>query len=73
MELCKGDVVIYTKTGESAIIIAIHYDDVPPYYTIKMKEREIQTVPKYLKKSTHPKKTLRNKKSHRKSKRKNMI
>ena len=65
---CKGQHVFYTKTGHTAIVMAIHYDDIVPYYTIIIPEqdKEIQTVHKYLKtvqKDTVPKKTRKKKSS----------
>ena len=40
-----GDTLIYKKTNEKVELIKIHYDDITPYYTIKMPDnREKQTT-----------------------------
>ena len=40
-----GQKVIYKTTGELVTIVKKHYDDVPPYYTIRMSNgNERQTV-----------------------------
>ena len=40
-----GDTFIYKKTNEKVKLIKIHYDDITPYYTIKMPDnREKQTT-----------------------------
>ena len=40
-----GDKLIYKKTNEIVELIKIHYDDITPYYTIKMPDnREKQTT-----------------------------
>ena len=47
----KKNKMIYKKTGEIVEIIQTHYDDITPYYTIKMMNgRELQTVADRLKK-----------------------
>lgn len=41
----EGQKVIYKTTGELVTIVKKHYDDVPPYYTIRMSNgNERQTV-----------------------------
>jgi len=41
----EGQKVIYKTTGELVTIVKKHYDDVPPYYTIRMLNgNERQTV-----------------------------
>ena len=41
---CVGDRLVY-ETGEVVTVVAIHYNDYPPYYTIKMQSgEERQTV-----------------------------
>lgn len=52
----KGQYVLYTKNNTVAKIIDIHYNDIIPYYTISIEKKEIQTVPKYLKKINNNKK-----------------
>ena len=40
-----GQKLKYIKTGEIVELVSIHYDDITPYYTIKMpNNREKQTV-----------------------------
>jgi len=46
----KGQYVLYIKHNTVAKIIDVHYNDIIPYYTISIEKKEIQTVPKYLKK-----------------------
>ena len=48
----------------------IHYDDVKPYYTIfiRSEKKEVQTIPKYLKKCYKTRKKLRCKRSQSKKK-----
>ena len=65
----KGNIVVYSKTGQKAIILNVHYDDVLPYYTIMTNNREVQTIEKYLKKE--PLKTRKRKRSSHKKSRKN--
>lgn len=39
------DTLIYKKTNEKVELIKIHYDDITPYYTVKMPDnREKQTT-----------------------------
>ena len=52
----KGQYVLYTKNNTVAKIIDIHYNYIIPYYTISIEKKEIQTVPKYLKKINNNKK-----------------
>ena len=66
----KGSIVLYSKTGQKAIILSVHLDDIVPYYTIIINNREIQTVEKYLKKIAL--KTRRRKKPTRKTLRKTL-
>ena len=41
----EGQKVIYKTTGELVTIVKKHFDDVPPYYTIRMSNgNERQTV-----------------------------
>lgn len=46
----KNQYVLYIKNNIKikAIIKDIHYDDIEPYYTIIIKNKEIQTISKYL-------------------------
>ena len=47
-----GDKLLYKKTNEIVELVKIHYDDINPYYTIKMPDnREKQTVEKLLEKN----------------------
>ena len=40
-----GDILTYLPTKEKVELLKIHYDDVTPYYTIKMSDnREKQTT-----------------------------
>ena len=40
-----GQKLKYIKTGEVVELVSIHYDDITPYYTVKMpNNREKQTV-----------------------------
>ena len=42
---CVGDKLVYSETGEAVTVVEIHYNDHPPYYTIKMQSGdERQTV-----------------------------
>ena len=44
-KLTEGQKVIYKTTGELVTIVKKHFDDVPPYYTIRMLNgNERQTV-----------------------------
>ena len=44
-DLKVGDILIYKPTNEKVTLLKIHYDDITPYYTIKMPDdREKQTV-----------------------------
>ncbi len=41
----KGDILTYIPTQEKVVLMKIHYDDLTPFYTIKMSDnREKQTV-----------------------------
>lgn len=43
----QGDLVIYEDRGQwlDAVVLKVHYDDKPPYYTVKVGDaREVQTV-----------------------------
>jgi hypothetical protein len=52
----KGDEVIYTdkntKQEEKAMIVQVHREDVEPYYSIKLADREKQTTLQYLRIAT---------------------
>lgn len=63
----KGQYVLYTKNNTVAKIIDIHYNDIIPYYTISIEKKEIQTVPKYLKKinNNNKKKKTKSKKIYK--------
>ena len=51
-DLKSGDIVKYKNTNENVTILQVHYDDIEPYYTIKMKNgTEKQTVKNNLIKS----------------------
>ena len=40
-----GDTLIYIKTNEEVELVKIHYDDIVPYYTIRMEgDKEKQTT-----------------------------
>ena len=40
-----GDTLMYKKTNEKVELLKIHFDDVTPYYTVKMpNNREKQTT-----------------------------
>tara|TARA_B100001121_G_scaffold257551_1_gene235852 strand:- start:222 stop:554 length:333 start_codon:yes stop_codon:yes gene_type:complete len=44
-KLIEGQKVIYKTTGELVTIVKKHFDDIPPYYTIRMSNgNERQTV-----------------------------
>ena len=44
-KIMEGQKVIYKTTGELVTIIKKHFDDIPPYYTIRMSNgNERQTV-----------------------------
>ena len=44
-DLKSGDIVKYKNTNENVTILQVHYDDIEPYYTIKMKDgTEKQTI-----------------------------
>ena len=51
-DLKSGDIVKYKNTNENVTILQVHYDDIEPYYTIKMKDgTEKQTIKNNLIKS----------------------
>ena len=44
-KIIEGQKVIYKTTGELVTIVKKHFDDIPPYYTIRMSNgNERQTV-----------------------------
>lgn len=44
-KIMEGQKVIYKTTGELVTIVKKHFDDIPPYYTIRMSNgNERQTV-----------------------------
>ena len=69
-----GASVYYKKLKCKATVVNVHYDDIVPYYTIRIvhqsQNREIQTISEYLKPIIHKTRRRRRTNVHKKKTRK---